>query len=212
MAERAVHAMWLANGGTLGGQVREGSVPAGATERLVFESPTLAEVVRDANKFSNNVMAQHLLLALSQGDGPATFARSRQRLQQWWLQRFGPDLPLPEVGNGSGLSRDGRASALALGRLLQQAYAAHAMPDLMASLPASGLDGTLRRSRMGTGLAHLKTGSLRDVQALAGYVHRPDGQRLVLVAVVNHPNAHAARPALDALVQWAASTELTVNR
>jgi D-alanyl-D-alanine carboxypeptidase/D-alanyl-D-alanine-endopeptidase (penicillin-binding protein 4) len=212
MAERAVHAMWLANGGTLGGQVREGSVPAGATERLVFESPTLAEVVRDANKFSNNVMAQHLLLALNQADGPATFARSRQRLQQWWLQRFGPDLPLPEVGNGSGLSRDGRASALALGRLLQQAYASHAMPDLVASLPASGLDGTLRRSRMGAGLAHLKTGSLRDVQALAGYVHRADGQRLVLVALVNHPNAHAARPALDALVQWAASAERPASR
>ena len=212
MAERAVHALWLANGGTLGGQVREGSVPVGATERLVFESPTLAEVVRDANKFSNNVMAQHLLLALNQADGPATFARSRQRLQQWWLQRFGPDLPLPEVGNGSGLSRDGRASALALGRLLQQAYASHAMPDLVASLPASGLDGTLRRSRMGAGLAHLKTGSLRDVQALAGYVHRADGQRLVLVALVNHPNAHAARPALDALVQWAASAERPASR
>jgi len=205
MAERAVQAQWLANGGRLDGRVREGSVSAGATERLVFESPPLAEVVRDANKFSNNVMAQHLLLALSQGDGAATFERSRQRLQQWWLQRFGPDLPLPQVGNGSGLSRDGRASALALGRLLQHAYASHAMPDLMASLPASGLDGTLRRSRMGAGLAHLKTGSLRDVQALAGYVHRPDGSRLVLVALVNHPNAHAARPALDALVQWAAS-------
>ena len=205
MAERAVQALWLANGGRLDGRVREGSVPADATERLVFESPPLAEVVRDANKFSNNVVAQHLLLALSQGDGPATFERSRQRLQQWWVQRFGPDLPLPQVGNGSGLSRDGRASALALGRMLQHAYATHAMPDLMASLPASGLDGTLRRSRMGAGLAHLKTGSLRDVQALAGYVHRPDGQRLVLVALVNHTHAHAARPALDALVQWAAS-------
>jgi len=212
MAERAVQAQWLASGGALDGRVREGSVPAGANERLVFESPPLADVVRDANKFSNNVMAQHLLLALSQGDGPATFERSRQRLQQWWLQRFGPDLPLPQVGNGSGLSRDGRASALALGRLLQHAYASHAMPDLMASLPASGLDGTLRRSRMGAGLAHLKTGSLRDVQALAGYVHRPDGQRLVLVAMVNHTHAHAARPALDALVQWAASAQGPAQR
>jgi len=211
MAERAVHALWLASGGRLEGRVREGSMPAGATERLVFESPTLAEVLRDANKFSNNVVAQHLLLALSQDDAPATFERSRQRLQQWWGARFGPDLPLPQVGNGSGLSRDGRASALALGRLLQQAYASHAMPDLMASLPASGLDGTLRRSRMGAGLAHLKTGSLRDVQALAGYVHRPDGSRLVLVALVNHPNAHAARPALDALVQWAASAQASAR-
>jgi D-alanyl-D-alanine carboxypeptidase/D-alanyl-D-alanine-endopeptidase (penicillin-binding protein 4) len=108
------------------------------------------------------------------------------------------------VDNGAGLSRDARVTAEALARLLQVAYASPMMPELMASLPASGLDGTLRRSPMGAGLAHLKTGSLRDVQALAGYVHGPGGQRRVLVAIVNHPNARAARPALDALVQWAA--------
>ena len=78
----------------------------------------------------------------------------------------------------------------------------------LASLPIAGIDGTLRRSRAGlgqsAGRAHLKTGSLQGVLALAGYVHGDDGQRQVLVALVNHPNAAAARPALDALVQWAA--------
>ncbi len=81
------------------------------------------------------------------------------------------------------------------------------MPDLVASLPASGLDGTLRRSEIGVGLAHLKTGSLRDVQALAGYVHAANGQRRVLVAIVNHPQARAAKPALEALVRWAAQQQ-----
>ena len=76
------------------------------------------------------------------------------------------------------------------------------MPELMASLPVTGLDGTLRRSKASAGRAHLKTGSLRDVQALAGYVLGASGKRYVLVAIVNHPNAGAARPALDALVQW----------
>jgi D-alanyl-D-alanine carboxypeptidase/D-alanyl-D-alanine-endopeptidase (penicillin-binding protein 4) len=38
--------------------------------------------------------------------------------------------------------------------------------------------------------------------ALAGYVHLPDGRRVALVALVNHANALAARPAFDALVQW----------
>ncbi len=52
------------------------------------------------------------------------------------------------------------------------------------------------------GRAHLKTGSLRDVAAVAGYVLGASGKRYVLVAVINHPNANAARPALDALVQW----------
>ena len=41
--------------------------------------------------------------------------------------------------------------------------------------------------------------------ALAGYVHGTNGKQLCLVAIVNHPNAAAARPALDALLAWAVS-------
>ena len=77
------------------------------------------------------------------------------------------------------------------------------MSELMSSLPVSGLDGTLRRSRVGDGRAHLKTGSLRDVAGVAGYVLSDSGRRYVLVAIVNHANAQAARPALEALVRWA---------
>ena len=77
------------------------------------------------------------------------------------------------------------------------------MPELMASLPVGGVDGTLRRARMQTGRAHLKTGSLRDVAGIAGYVLSASGRRYVVVAVINHPNANAARPALEALTQWA---------
>jgi serine-type D-Ala-D-Ala carboxypeptidase/endopeptidase (penicillin-binding protein 4) len=76
------------------------------------------------------------------------------------------------------------------------------MPELMSSLPVSGQDGTLRRSRATAGRAHLKTGSLRDVTGLAGYVLSDSGRRYVLVAIVNHPNALQARPALEAVVQW----------
>lgn len=204
-AERAVAGVWAAVGGRLDGRVRDGAVPPLAVQRVTLESPPLAEVVRDVNKFSNNVMAQHVLLALGQAQGgPASFEAARQVLAQWWVARIGADVPLPVLDNGAGLSRDARVTAVALARLLQVAYASPMMPELMASLPASGMDGTLRRSPMGAGLAHLKTGSLRDVQALAGYVHGPGGQRRVLVAIVNHPNARAARPALDALVRWAA--------
>jgi len=72
----------------------------------------------------------------------------------------------------------------------------------MASLPLVGVDGTLRRMRATPGRAHLKSGSLRDVAALAGYVLSESGRRYVLVAVIQHPNANAGRTALDALVQW----------
>jgi D-alanyl-D-alanine carboxypeptidase/D-alanyl-D-alanine-endopeptidase (penicillin-binding protein 4) len=77
------------------------------------------------------------------------------------------------------------------------------MPELMSSLPLVGVDGTLKRSQAGSASAHLKSGSLKDVTALAGYVHAANGKRYVLVAIVNHPNAAAVRPALDALIDWA---------
>ena len=209
-AERAVLGMWQAVGGQLDGQVRDGAVPASLAPRLVWPSVPLPEVVRDINKFSNNVMAQHLLLslALNPGSGatPATFEGARQRVAQWWRDRVGADLPVPDVDNGAGLSRTARTSAQALGRLLRSAFAAGHMPELMASLPLSGHDGTLRRSQNAVGQAHLKTGSLNDVSALAGYVHSAQGRRLVFVAIVNHPNANAARPALQALVAWAAAS------
>ena len=57
--------------------------------------------------------------------------------------------------------------------------------------------------RAAPGRAHLKTGSLRDVAGVAGWVLSNSGKRYVLVALINHPNANAARPALDAVVQWA---------
>jgi D-alanyl-D-alanine carboxypeptidase/D-alanyl-D-alanine-endopeptidase (penicillin-binding protein 4) len=107
--------------------------------------------------------------------------------------------------NGSGLTRDSRLTAAILGRLLQAAWSSAVMPELMSSLPVAGIDGTLRRSKGVPGRAHLKTGSLRDVVGVAGYVLGDSGRRYAVVAIVNHPNANAARPALEAIAEWAAS-------
>jgi len=214
-ALRAVEGMWREIGGELAGTVREGQVPApgGVPSKPAFElsSPTLGEVVRDINKYSNNVMAQQLFLTLglpvrgegqASAPGVATQAAAREFLRRWWQARFGGD-DAPVLDNGSGLSRKERISAGALARLLQAAYRSPQMPELMASLPITGIDGTLRRARVkAAGSAHLKTGSLRDVTALAGYVHAQSGKRYVLVAIVNHPNANAARPAMDVLIDW----------
>lgn len=204
-AERAVAGLWQEMGGSLGGRVREGR--AAAELKPVFElvSPTLAEVIRDINKYSNNVMAQQLFLTLSlQRTGVASSEASREVVGRWWRERFG-EQEAPVLDNGSGLSRQSRITPQGLARLLQAAYVSGVMPELMASLPISGVDGTLKRSKsnVSAGGAHMKTGTLRDATALAGYVHKPSGKRLVVVAIINHPNAPAARPALDALVDWA---------
>jgi D-alanyl-D-alanine carboxypeptidase/D-alanyl-D-alanine-endopeptidase (penicillin-binding protein 4) len=203
---RLIDALWREMGGKLGGRVVDGAAPAGVKPSFEVKSPALAEVVRDINKYSNNVMAQQLFLTLAlqrQPTQPATTDAARALLREWLVTRVGELPPGTQLENGSGLSRETRLSAALLGRLLQQAWSSPAMPELLSSLPVNGLDGTLRRSRSTAGRAHLKTGSLRDVAGVAGYVLSDSGRRYVLVALINHPNANAARPALDALVQWA---------
>ena len=204
-AARAIAGLWQELGGKLGGQVRDGRVPPALRPAFEQVSPPLAEVVRDINKFSNNVMAQQLFLTLSlQKKGAGSFDASRELLRAWWRERLGGEPPV--LDNGSGLSRDDRISAQQLAQLLQAVWLSPLMPELMSSLPIAGTDGTLRRTRgRGAGLAHLKTGSLRDVAAVAGFVEGTGGKRYVLVAIANHPNAQAARPAIDALVEWTAN-------
>lgn len=211
---RHIEALWRSLGGQLSGRVRDGLAPATAPT-LEWLSPPLADVVRDINKFSNNVMMQQVFLTLAlplpttsktqtTGFTPVTREMARTVVQRWWQQRISATEPLV-LDNGAGLSRRERISARGLLKLLQTAYVSPAMPELMSSLPIVGMDGTLKRSRASAGSAHLKTGSLRDVMALAGYVHTASGRRLGLVAIINHANAHNARPALDALLDWALS-------
>jgi D-alanyl-D-alanine carboxypeptidase/D-alanyl-D-alanine-endopeptidase (penicillin-binding protein 4) len=200
---RALAGMWAEMGGRVSGTVHDGAAPS-SKPNFVLTSPSLAEVIRDINKYSNNVMAQQLFLTLglTQRDSGTPDA-ARATVRQWATDRLGASAAGLVIDNGSGLSRDSRVTAQLLQQLLQAAWASPVMPELMSSLPVSGVDGTLKNSRATLGRAHLKTGSLRDVAGIAGYVLGNSGRRYVVVAIANHPNADAARPAFDALVQWA---------
>ncbi|MEY4561736.1 MAG: hypothetical protein RLZZ618_1013 [Pseudomonadota bacterium] len=203
---RALAGMWRDMGGKLVGRAREGQAPA-TPPNFELPSPPLADVVRDINKYSNNVMAQQLFLTLGLTQrGRGTPEAAREVVAQWLQERHGESALGTVVNNGSGLSRESRLSAQLLARVLQSSWGSPVMSELMSSLPVTGMDGTLRRTRYApAGRAHLKTGSLNDVTGLAGYVLGDSGKRYVLVAIVNHANAAAARPALDLLVQWAAA-------
>jgi len=95
-------------------------------------------------------------------------------------------------------------SAATIAKLLASAWASPVMPELAASLPVLGTDGTLKSRRVAeaAGHAHLKGGTLTGVQSVAGFVLDRSGRRWIVVMIVNHPNANAAQPALDALVEW----------
>lgn len=198
--------LWRELGGTLSGGVRDGA--AGTEVRLItsVQSPTLAEIVRDINKFSNNVMARQLFLTLGAvGVGAPGSAEKTSRAIRQWLAGKGLSFPELVLENGSGLSRIERISAKNLGQLLLTAFRSPVMPELIASLPLAAVDGTLKKRLSGAevaGQAHLKTGSLSGVRSIAGYVLDNAGRRVVVVFIVNHANAGNAQPVQDALLRW----------
>lgn len=203
---QSFRSMWLEMGGSISGGWREGKRAADAKPFAQLESPPLAEIIRDINKRSNNVMARQLFLTLAAPDPAqvATLPAAQARLASWLRSK---NLHFREfaVENGAGLSRSDRITAEHLAQVLQHAWASTVMPEFLASLPVSATDGTLQHRMLGrpaAGRAHLKTGSLDEVRALAGYLLDERGRRYVLVAFVNHPRAAAAQPALDALVDW----------
>ncbi len=138
------------------------------------------------------------------------FERSREVMRQWWVRTFGVKLAPPVMDNGSGLSRTERLTPEALANLLRHAAAHPKGEQFVQSLSVAGITGTAARigqrpDSAARGNAWLKTGTLRDVTGIAGYVNALDGQRYIVIGFVNHPNAGAARPALDALVEWTAA-------
>lgn len=198
--------LWRASGGTLTGKFREGPPPPDARVLARQDSRPLGELVRDINKFSNNLMARQLLMTLGHGE-----AQAGAHAIQEWLTARGLAFPELRVENGSGLSREERISARHLGQLLLTAWRSPVMPELLASLPIAGMDGSLRQRwknlSISGGRTRLKTGALDQVRGLAGYILDGQGQALILVWLVNDPQAAAGRDAQGALLQWIAEQE-----
>lgn len=203
--ERTFRALWRELGGTLRGKVHEGKTPITAQTIAAQDSPALGEIVREINKYSNNVMARQLFLTLA-AERPATPEGARRRIKAW-LEEKNLKMPALVLDNGSGLSRTERISAEGLSQLLLTAWHSPMMPELMSSLPLAGVDGTLKKRLGGSstnGRAHLKTGYLEGVRALAGYVLDSSGKRWVVVCLINDPRARLGKPAMDALLRWVA--------
>jgi D-alanyl-D-alanine carboxypeptidase/D-alanyl-D-alanine-endopeptidase (penicillin-binding protein 4) len=140
----------------------------------------------------------------------ARFERSREVMARWWRTTFGIRAAAPVMDNGAGLSRDERITPESLAELLRHAARHRQGAQFVQSLSVAGVSGTAARmARSSTsaarGNAWLKTGTLRDVTGIAGYVNTRSGKRYVVIGFVNHPNAPAARAALDALVEWTAA-------
>ena len=225
-AARSLEGLWRATGGAITGEVRAGLTPPGA--RLLHEARSLplSDIITDVNQWSNNVMAQQVFLTLGRLSPTrvltestladrlapvrtARFERSREVVASWWKRTFGQRYTAPVMDNGAGLSRIERITPEALVGLLRHAAVHPKGEQFVQSLSIAGVNGTTARMARGAnsaarGNAWLKTGTLRDVTGIAGYVNAANGSRYAVVGFINHPNAPAARPALEALVEWTA--------
>jgi len=208
MVYGSMRSMWKREvGGTLNTRFAMGRVPSNARPLLRTYSRTLAQILPTIDKKSNNVMARQLLLTIgaktSRGQGTE---RNGAEAVGAWLNSRGLHFPELRIENGSGLSRTARISARHVGDLLVDAYRSPYRNILMQALAIAGVDGTMKRRLRGTrvrGKGYFKTGTLRDVRSIAGYVKASDGKTYVMAILHNDPKArHRALAAHDKLIEW----------
>ena len=223
--------IWQEVGGTLRGTTRDAITPNSAMLFATHFSQPLSEVIRDINKFSNNVMARQVFLSLSLNreaptkniplfnpasgiavpDLPAQSASIEQSeiVLRNWITKKGFDFPELVLENGAGLSRKERISPQNLSLLLQDIQLSPFSAEIEASLPIVGVDGTMKKRHDNCAVTthgHLKTGSLEGVKSIAGYVQSHSGKQWILVFIINHPNAAHGQQAQDELVDWLEQT------
>jgi len=200
--------LWRESGGEFNGGWKSQLVPEDVEPLISFRSLPLADIITRVNKHSNNVMARQLLYTLSAevlGE-PGTEAGGRKVVGDW-LHDKGFEFTELAFDNGAGLSRDVRMTARDFGAMLRFAWQQPYMPEYASSLSLSGLDGTLS-NRMDDGpmegAAHLKTGTLDDVSAIAGYLQSQSGRRFVVVVMQNEKDIHRGygEEVQEALLRW----------
>lgn len=222
--ERLFRAQWEALGGAWGGRVREGKAPPDARVLAVHVSRPLSELAFDINKRSDNPVTRLVYLVLgtqaeatihapnaansgatADGPGAATTAARADAVVREWLRGRSIDDAGLVLDNGSGLSRSERIAALSLAQALRAGYTSRWAPEFLATFPIVAVDGAMRRrlpNSPAAGRARIKTGSLRDVWAVAGFVEDSAGEMHAVVAIIHQPGAKGAeaRTALDAVI------------
>ena len=200
--------LWRDVGGSFNGSWRNVVVADDADPLLSFDSLSLTEMIARINKHSNNVMARQLLFTLgAEVNGAPGTEESGRKVISNWLSENGLASTDIAIKNGAGLSRNTRTTARDMTAMLQFAWRQPYMPEYLASMSLSGLDGTLRRRFANTGLvgkAHLKTGSLDHVTAIAGFLQSRSGRRFAIVAMQNYEDIHRGpgEEVQEAILRW----------
>lgn len=153
---------------------------------LARHATTVGDVVRIANKHSQNLYAELLLRAVARAKGGEGSFDGGCRAARMVLGFDDGDATFHQV-DGSGLARENQTTVGALGKILVTMYGSPCARDFIASMPEPGdADGTLRK-RMDSpkfqGHVFAKTGTLRDTSSLAGYVRSQSGKTFAFVVL-----------------------------
>ena len=219
--------LWQEIGGTLNGSTRDSAAPASAVLFSTQYSQPLSEIIRDINKFSNNVMTRQIFLSLSlnkeaptenippiasrvegmqtNGSSPPASVSQSEAVLRSWVAKKGYDFPELVLENGAGLSRKERISPGNLALLLQDIQRSPFSAEIVASLPIVCVDGTMKKRHDNCAVTthgHFKTGSLEGVKSVAGYLHSRSGKQWILVFIINHHYASLGQQAQDELIAW----------
>jgi serine-type D-Ala-D-Ala carboxypeptidase/endopeptidase (penicillin-binding protein 4) len=172
------------------GRVRRGQAPESAVLVNSYDSPELAEIVRDMNKISSNFIAEMLVKTLGAElrGVPGTWAKGLAVTQDL-LAELGIQRGTYQLRNGSGLNDTNRFSAQQMTGLLVAVWKRFPVAsEFVSSLGIAARDGTMRLRMEGTdaaGRLRAKTGTLDKVTALSGYVQALGGERFVFSLLVN---------------------------
>jgi serine-type D-Ala-D-Ala carboxypeptidase/endopeptidase (penicillin-binding protein 4) len=143
-------------------------------------SPPLVDIVTVINKESKNLPAELLFLTVGheyngKGNGESAALALKASLERH--VKSGSDEPLL-LFDGSGLSRYNLVSPKQVVALLTFMAKNEHFSSFYNSLSVAGVDGSLRRQMLGTsceGNLRGKTGTLRMIRNLSGYVQTTDG-------------------------------------
>ena len=138
--------LWKMHGGIIEGDFKNTYQKDVNTYKLYeHQSRPLGLVVRDINKYSQNLIARNLLLTiLAENNGVPITENEAGRFVKEFLIKQKFKLDSLEMDNGAGLSRNAKINAEDLTFLLEKAYSGLYMPEFVASLPNMGIDGTLK--------------------------------------------------------------------
>jgi D-alanyl-D-alanine carboxypeptidase/D-alanyl-D-alanine-endopeptidase (penicillin-binding protein 4) len=195
------------NGIKFGGTMKLRRVPRNATYIFSHYSPTLESVISNIAKHSNNLMARQLMLTLGLKyfNPPSNTLKGRRAIERT-LNRYGIIEPNSTyISNGSGLSRVSKSTARTLSNLLKHAGVNQGYRWLN-TLSVAGIDGTIRnRFKYSSiyGRAWMKTGTIKGVANIAGYVEGVSGEIYVVIVLVNDRySARYGRKLANRVIEW----------